>query len=96
MAKSFKIPSFSIPQNTKDTEWERVKLNCDGENIPVSKIDEIVRANCPYRTVRSDSFFVRRVVDEFGDQVYVYYAVEISPVEKSIKQIISKQRKRKK
>lgn len=93
MPKSIKIPSFNIPKDTKDLEWERVKLNCDGENILVSKLDEIVRANCPYRTVRSDSFFVRRVVDEFGDQVYVYYAIELSQIEKNVKKLIKKSNK---
>jgi len=93
MPKSIQIPSFNIPEDTKDLEWARVKLNCDGENIPVSKIDEIVRANCPYRLIKPDSFFIRRIHDEFGDHVYVYYAIELSQIEKRVKKLIKKSKK---
>lgn len=91
--KDIKIPSFNLPIDSKDFEWERAKINCDGENIPVTMIDKIVQANCPYRLVRSDSYFIRRVADEFGDQVYVYYAVELSDIEKRAQKLIKKKKK---
>lgn len=92
--KSITIPSFTIPDDNKNYCWERVKLNVDGENIPVRFFDEIVRANCPYLKVVQDSYFVRRVKDDFGDQVYLYYATERSEIEKKI-QKLSKKRVRK-
>jgi hypothetical protein len=91
-SKQTKIPSFTIPKDTKSRIWERAKLNVDGENIPVHRIKEIVLANCPYLKVDESSYFIRRVADEFGDHVYVYYAVELCPIAQKAMQM---KRKRK-
>lgn len=92
--QKLRIPSFNLPKNSKDYEWERVKINCDGENIPLAAIDDIVKANCPYLKVVEDSYFVRRIVDEFGDHVYLYYAIELSRIEKKATSLHKKRKKK--
>lgn len=95
MNKNIKIPAFTLPKNNAEFEWERVKLNVDGENIPVAVLDQLVKANCPYMKVREDSYFIRRIHDEFGDNVYLYYAIELSAVEKRVKNHLKKSRRKK-
>lgn len=71
-----KIPSFNMPRNTDDYYWECVKLQVDGENLPVHRLREIAGANCPFMKIIDDSMFIRRQKTAKSDLILLYYAVE--------------------
>ena len=77
-----------MPCNTDDYYWECVKLQVDGENLPVHRLREIAASNCPYLKIIDESMFIRRQKTKNSDFMLLYYAVEKDKYMKRAEQIL--------